>query len=391
MKKILLCLIIFVLTSTCYAQEDTSLAVPNYIASVVEVERTIDSLQSSTVHLVPFQNEIFRVARKHGLPPALLAAFVQQESRFDQWATRTEPHYKKKKVVINEAKAWTKKSGGIPTVNTEIDDRSRSYGLGQVMGQKAREQGFDSKYLAALYDPEKNINAIALEVKRVFRVYPGDTLSAISAYNQGNNRKENGIFKNMPYVYNVTQYWKHYQKIFARIEYNEQKKNFNRVRDSILTRLYPWNVAWMFRMQPGRTDSLGIETLRVTISDTEARFYESQGRDTTSAVFRQGNGKQSGEILIREFKTGHVRNPNENAIILSAGLIALFGFGWLLRHHSRQRADLAGYDQRVPKHIDKAVQRNLRKELKKTRKDRALHSLGLIGDNERLDKPNVAR
>jgi len=367
---------IFFLARTGFCQGDTTAWLPNYIAAVVESERTIDSLQTSTLDLVPFQKEIFRVARKHGLPPALLAAFVQQESRFDQWATRTEPHYKKKKVVINEAKAWTRKSGGIPTVNTEIDDRSRSYGLGQVMGQKAREQGFDSKYLAAMYDPEKNINAIAIEVKRLFRLYSADTLSAISAYNQGNNRKENGIFKNMPYVYNVTQYWKHYKKLFAKLEYNEHQKKFNRIRDSILIRLSPWNMAGMFGLPRG-TDSLGIaEPPRITTSDTAQGQRTDQRRDTAASYYSQSKGESNGAFFVPDLRKRYRHVSRPNIFLVVSGLVGLLGLGWFFLQRERYHARISGYNQLVPSDVDKAVQRNLRRELKKTRKGRALHRVG---------------
>ena len=79
------------------------------------------------------------------LDPALVCAVVEQESAWNPWAMRYEPLF------------FSKYVAGLYTNNkisaTEAYARGFSWGLMQVMGQVAREAGFDSLFLAALCDP----------------------------------------------------------------------------------------------------------------------------------------------------------------------------------------------------------------------------------------------
>jgi hypothetical protein len=186
------------------------IAVQAEYSIVEEIDRlthqaqSLDSVLAYERSLVPYAKEISQKARKYRVPPELLAALIQEESRFDIWATRTEPHYKLNKVVQREARAHSKRFNGIPTVQTEIDDRSRSYGLMQPMGQVAREQGFNNQFLAELYLPENSIEQGAKLLRKKFDRYGTDTLAVISSYNQGTARKQGGTFTNARYVYRVS-------------------------------------------------------------------------------------------------------------------------------------------------------------------------------------------
>jgi hypothetical protein len=197
------------------ARPESTYALVDLISQAIDSTDAQDSVEASTPVLVPFQRDIERVSREVQLPPALSAAIIQIESKFGQWSTRTEPPYKKKSVVQRQAIVWSRQHGGIPTTATEIDDRSRSYGLTQIMGQTAREEGFAYRYLAKLYLSEDNIRAGLTHFKLLLDRYRGDTLSAISAYNQGNNRKaKSGHFKNAGYVYRVALAWAAYDRAF---------------------------------------------------------------------------------------------------------------------------------------------------------------------------------
>jgi hypothetical protein len=189
-------------------------ATDSLTASVV-LQQAGDSIEASSGILVPFQKEIKAVAREHGLPASLLAAFIQEESAWNPWATREEPGYLRNPIVIRAAKLWSKRHNGMPTALTELNDRSRSIGLMQPMGEVAREQGYDSTYLASLYLPRNSIEQGATLLKRQLRRYGGDTLSAISAYNQGNNRKRHGMFENARYVYRVSLAQRKYHELFT--------------------------------------------------------------------------------------------------------------------------------------------------------------------------------
>ena len=180
-----------------------------------------DSLSANETVLIPFRNEIERAAQELALPASLIAAVIQEESRFDEWATRTEPRYfcKVEKVRRISGAVCTRAHRLGPTAFTELVDRSRSYGLMQIMGETAREQGFDRPFLAELYIPSNAIAHGAMLLKRLLTRYHNDTLSAISAYNQGTARRtthgpKRGVFANARYVYRVTIAWRAYDALF---------------------------------------------------------------------------------------------------------------------------------------------------------------------------------
>lgn len=105
----------------------------------------------------PFDAQIKQAAEACELDPILVQAIVVKESNGDPWASRFEPAYFTNSVVLMAAKRWSQKHNGIPTEKTEIAHRSMSYGLVQLMGQVARENGFASRFLTALYDPATNL------------------------------------------------------------------------------------------------------------------------------------------------------------------------------------------------------------------------------------------
>ena len=87
-----------------------------------------------------------QIASEHGLDPSLVCAVIEQESAWNPWALRYEPAFYEKYIAPQTAR------GSIVDV-TESRARAFSWGLMQVMGQVAREHGFDGASLAALCDP----------------------------------------------------------------------------------------------------------------------------------------------------------------------------------------------------------------------------------------------
>jgi soluble lytic murein transglycosylase-like protein len=83
-----------------------------------------------------------KAAALQSLDPALVCAVVEQESGWNTWAMRYEPAF------------FTKYVAPLYTNNkiaaTEAWARGFSWGLMQVMGQVARESGFDALLLSAI-------------------------------------------------------------------------------------------------------------------------------------------------------------------------------------------------------------------------------------------------
>ncbi len=70
---------------------------------------------------------------------------------------------------------------------TEAYARGFSWGLMQVMGQVAREAGFDALFLSALCDPEQGLAVGCKVLRKKFDAMAGDTTRALLAWNGGAN------------------------------------------------------------------------------------------------------------------------------------------------------------------------------------------------------------
>jgi len=131
----------------------------------------------------PVPREIIELARsvaaEHALDPALVCAVIEQESAWDPWAVRYEPGFLSRYV----APLYTAGKFGA----TEAYTRSMSWGLMQVMGQVAREFGFDAPSLAKLCDAATGLafgcRILAARLKRA----KGDVPGALLAWNGGAN------------------------------------------------------------------------------------------------------------------------------------------------------------------------------------------------------------
>src|SRR5579871_6596982 len=86
-----------------------------------------------------------RTARAHDLDPSLVCAVIEQESAWNPWAMRYEPAFFAKYV----ASLYTNNKVSA----SEAYARGFSWGLMQVMGQVARENGFADRFLSGLCDP----------------------------------------------------------------------------------------------------------------------------------------------------------------------------------------------------------------------------------------------
>jgi soluble lytic murein transglycosylase-like protein len=119
-----------------------------------------------------------KAAVTQSLEPALVCAIVEQESAWNPWAMRYEPAF------------FTKYVAPLYTNNkvTATEAYARfSWGLMQVMGQVARESGFDAQFLSALCDPEQALAVGCKVLRKKFDAASGDTTRALLAWNGGAN------------------------------------------------------------------------------------------------------------------------------------------------------------------------------------------------------------
>src|ERR1700686_2080961 len=118
-----------------------------------------------------------RAAAAQSLDPALVCAVVEQESAWNPWAMRYEPLFFAKYV----ATLYTNNKVSA----SEAYARGFSWGLMQVMGQVARETGFDSLFLSAVCDPEQGLALGCKVLRKNLAARAGATTRALLARNGG--------------------------------------------------------------------------------------------------------------------------------------------------------------------------------------------------------------
>jgi soluble lytic murein transglycosylase-like protein len=118
-----------------------------------------------------------RIAAEHGVDPRLVCAVIEQESAWNPWAVRYEPGFLSRYV----APLYT--AGKLSA--TEAYTRAMSWGLMQVMGQVAREFGFDEPSLAELCDAATGIEFGCRILAARLNKAKGDVTAALLAWNGG--------------------------------------------------------------------------------------------------------------------------------------------------------------------------------------------------------------
>lgn len=120
-----------------------------------------------------------QAAGKWDLDEALVCAIVEQESSWRPNAMRYEPAFFARYV----APLFTRQQIGV----TEAYARGFSWGLMQVMGQSAREMGFEGQFLAELCDPATGLDIGCKLFWTKLGRQGGDTTKALQSWNGGGN------------------------------------------------------------------------------------------------------------------------------------------------------------------------------------------------------------
>jgi soluble lytic murein transglycosylase-like protein len=113
------------------------------------------------------------IASAHGLDTALVCAVVEQESAWDAHAIRYEPGFRARYVAPLD----------LPP--TEEIARSISWGLMQVMGQVAREHGFQRPFLSALCDPSAGLTFGCIVLAAKLAAGSGNVSRGLALWNGG--------------------------------------------------------------------------------------------------------------------------------------------------------------------------------------------------------------
>lgn len=124
------------------------------------------------------QPELQRIAvaaaLNHGIDPALVCSVCTHESNWQSYAVRYEAGFYRR--YIDSMKGLS---------DTEKTMRATSFGLMQVMGQTARELGFDRPFLTELLDPLNAANFGCKKLRNELAKNGQDITAALLGYNGG--------------------------------------------------------------------------------------------------------------------------------------------------------------------------------------------------------------
>lgn len=123
---------------------------------------------------------------------AWIAGWCYTESGFDRWAIRYEPAFFNRYVTPLGLRD-----------PTEAKARAMSWGLFQVMGQVAREQGFDGRYLSQTVEPWTNCDLAARYLKQLYQRADRTWAGALASYNGGLGGNRRPPYRNAGYVEKV--------------------------------------------------------------------------------------------------------------------------------------------------------------------------------------------
>lgn len=140
-----------------------------------------------------FAPVIEKTSQLYSVDSKLIRAIIQQESEFNPWVVRYEVNYR---YLLTPEKF----AGSQNSLSTELNNQKMSWGLGQIMGGLAREQGF-IEILPMLLIPEYNIEQVCIRVKALLK-QSQEPADIFATYNGGLGalRKTDGKYRNQSYV-----------------------------------------------------------------------------------------------------------------------------------------------------------------------------------------------
>lgn len=143
---------------------------------------------------------IQKTCKTYQVDPNWLKAIVSTESSWNQYAIRYETSYQ----FLYQPERFAKLA--CVTLATEIATQKMSWGLGQLMGGLAREQGHTGM-LSELIKPEVNIKHMCIRIDHLKKISQ-EPQDVFSMYNGGPGaiHKSNGVYLNQAYVERVMGY-----------------------------------------------------------------------------------------------------------------------------------------------------------------------------------------
>lgn len=141
-----------------------------------------------------FESRLQALCKLYQIDMRWVKAIITTESNWNQYAVRYEPNYP---YILTPSKFTSPDI----SLSTELATQKMSWGLGQIMGGLAREQGHTG-LMAELINPETNIKHLCIRLSHLKKISENED-DIFSMYNGGPgelNQKVNGIYFNQTYV-----------------------------------------------------------------------------------------------------------------------------------------------------------------------------------------------
>ena len=167
-------------------------------------------------HMLPYNAELVTACINFQLDVDLVTAQIMIESNGNPWALNPEPLYRYfwdvktntpfRHIDATEI-AFKRPPKDFPTLAGDSDQewwcQQCSWGLMQVMGAVAREQGFSAPYLTQLCDPAVNLGIGCRHLAKLIKWAKGNIEQALAAYNGGKSGNAVHPFRNRSYALKV--------------------------------------------------------------------------------------------------------------------------------------------------------------------------------------------
>jgi len=195
----------------------------NVVFNMGHLSKESNKFYNSNLWLITLQPHVRAVKRRifteYGIhiPEEYIYAIIKAESNGNPWAIRYEPNFYQWLKARVASKTIRQDKAAISRA-TEMNARSTSFGLMQVMGQTAREEGFTSVFMTELCNIDIGLYYGCKHLIRKYNRY-NNWDKAFAAYNAGSARyKSSGKFVNQPYVDKIKYYAPRFKELLKDLD-----------------------------------------------------------------------------------------------------------------------------------------------------------------------------
>ena len=129
-------------------------------------------------------------ALETGIRRDILFGLIEIESSWNPFQIRTEESFFRRYLQNKERQdllGWVPSPRQVPTLATELRGRSMSWSVMQIMGDRARMEGFDDPWFTKLIIPEVGLKYGCRFLVRLFEKHDGDIRKVADGWNGGSD------------------------------------------------------------------------------------------------------------------------------------------------------------------------------------------------------------